>query len=548
MTSQTLFSSLRSQRPTLSHLTLNLGVAGYIFCVLNTGFWSRAYEALSGNPLRIAVFAFAVFALIVMVLELFGPGRLQKPVAAALILIAASASYFERSFGVLIDREMMRNIFETTPTEAQHLITPDAVVWVAVSGLLPALLVFWPTVTRVGLWHHLWRWPLGVGVSVAIVTACILPDYKSYSAAFRERRDVMASLQPVAPIRALLDYAEQQYRATNTVVQAIGADATPGAHLNAAPNPVLLVVFVGETLRAQNFGLNGYARNTTPGLAAHDVINFADVTACGTSTSVSLPCMFSALPQAAFTREKALSQENLLDVLSRAAFDLAWVENNTGDMDVAKRLGWSHVDQTLDPQACTGECTDEILLPVIAKTLSAITRNTVLFLHMNGNHGPAYYLRYPESHAAFQPDCRTAQFADCENAAIVNAYDNAVLETDFVLSKAIDMLSSAENVLPAMIFLSDHGESLGEGGLYLHAAPRFMAPVEQTKVPMVMWLGEAFRANMALDESCLREVAQRPVSHDNLFHTVLGLLDVETVARDPALDLVSTCHNMREAS
>jgi len=537
-----------SHRPTLSHLSLNLVVASYILCALNLGFWSRAVEALLGNPMRVAVFGLAVFALILMVLELFGPGRLQKPIAAALILIAASASYFERSFGVLIDRDMMRNILETTPTEAQHLITLDAVWQIAAFGLLPAILVFWPKVDRVLLWHHLWRWPLGVGLSLALVVGGVFPDYKSYAAAFRERRDVMGSLQPVATIRALLDYTEQQIRSVDSVARSLGTDAKPGAHLAAADKPVLLVVFVGETLRAQNFGLNGYARDTTPGLALRDVINFSDVTACGTSTSVSLPCMFSQIPASAFSREKALSQENLLDVLSHAAFDLTWIDNNTGDMGVAKRLGWSKVDQSLDPQACQGECTDEILLPVITQTLAKITRNTVLFLHMNGNHGPAYYLRYPEARATFQPDCRTAQFSDCKVAAIVNAYDNAVLETDFVLSRAIDMLAAADNVLPAMIFLSDHGESLGENGLYLHAAPRFMAPQEQTKVPMVMWLGDAFRASMPLDETCLRDVAQHPASHDNLFHTVLGLLDIETVAHDPALDLTSTCQVMRKAS
>lgn len=544
MTSRTLLPSHLSRRPNLSHLTLNLGVAAYMLGVLNPGFWSRTVQALAGDSLRIAVFALAVCALTVMVLELFGPGRLQKPVAAALILIAAAASHVEHSFGLLIDREMMRNILETTPTEAQHLITPDAVIRVAITGLVPALLVFWPRVTRVGPWHHIWRWPLGVGLSVALVALAILPAYKTYAAALRERHDVMASLQPVAPLRALLDYAEQQYRSTHTVLQTIGADAAPGPRLATAPKPVLLVVFVGETLRAQNFGLNGYARDTTPGLAVRDVINFTDVTACGTSTSVSLPCMFSALPQAGFTREKALSQENLLDVLSRAGFGLSWVDNNTGDMGVASRSGWSHVDRTLDPQACTGECTDEILLPVIAQTLSGITRNTVLFLHMNGNHGPAYYLRYPEERAAFKPDCRTAQFADCENAAIVNAYDNAVLETDVVLSQAIDMLSSADHVLPALIYLSDHGESLGEGGLYLHAAPRFMAPREQTKVPMVIWLDKAFQTTMALDDGCLRDLAQRPVSHDNLFHSVLGLLDIHTDIRDPTLDITSGCRNL----
>jgi lipid A ethanolaminephosphotransferase len=531
----------RLARPLVSHLTLNLIVAAYIFAALNLGFWSRMVAAFHGNPLQIGIFGLAIFGLTLFTLELLGPGRLQRPVAALLILMAAGASYYERTFGVLIDREMIRNVFETTVTESRHLVTLSAVVRIGLTGVLPAALVFWPQVRRVTRWHHVWRWPVGVGLSLAVVVGGLFTDYKAFSAVLRERKEVMASYQPGATIAALVKFGKEQFAGGDPVARVIAPDAAPGPHLAAAEKPVLLILFAGETARAQNFGLNGYERDTTPGLAQRKVINFPDVSSCGTSTAVSLPCMFSPLAQADYSRTEFLSRENLLDVLARAGFDVQWLDNNTGDQRIADRIGWQRVDAALAPDACTVECTDEAFLPVIERTAATMTRNTVLVLHMIGNHGPAYYLRYPEARAVFTPDCRTAEFAECEVESIVNAYDNAMLEIDHVLSATIDMLAAADRVLPAMVYLSDHGESLGESGIFLHAAPMFMAPEVQTKVPMVMWMGEGFRDAMKFDEGCLRDVAGRPASHDNLFHTVLGLVDVATGARDAALDLTATC-------
>lgn len=528
-------------RPTLSHLTLNLIASGYILVVLNTGYWARMVAIFDWNALQIGLFGLASLGLTVLTLEFFGPGRLQKPVVAVLIVLAASASYYERNFGVLIDRDMVRNVLSTTVNESRHLIDPAMLMQISVTGVLPAALVFWPRVARIGRWHHLWRWPLGVALSGAVVVGALMGDYKAFSATLRERDELMGSYQPGATLVALVRYGRQQWRSADPVVRAVATDATPGPHLAQVSKPVLLVFFAGETARAQNFGLNGYARNTTPGLAERSVINFPDVTACGTSTAVSLPCMFSPLAQSGYSREGFLSHENLLDVLARAGFAVSWVDNNTGDQRIAYRTGWSMVDATLAPDACKVECTDAVFLPLIRQTLDTMTTNTVLVLHMIGNHGPAYHLRYAPERALFQPECATSRFSDCTLDQIVNAYDNAMLETDHVLSRAIDMLAASNRVLPAMVFVSDHGESLGENGLFLHAAPRFMAPDTQLKVPMVMWLGDAFAQAMALDAECLAQGAAQPTSHDMVFHTVLGLLDVTTKARDPALDLTSGC-------
>lgn len=536
-----MLQTLSATRPQVGQTQLNLLVATYLLVVLNTGFWARVLDVFAAAPLQTALFGAAVFALTVLTLELLGPWRLQRPVAAALIVIAAAAHYFERNFGVVIDRDMVRNVMETTVAESRHLVSPGAVLWIAATGILPAALVFWPRIRRVGVVHQLWRWPLGVGLCLALLVGALFADYKTFSAALRERHDLMAVYQPGATLTALARYGREQWTSADPVARPIATDAAPGPMLAAAPKPVLLVLFVGETLRAQNWGLSGYDRDTTPELATRGVINYPDVTACGTSTAVSVPCMFSALPGAAFSRSAFLGQENLLDVLVRAGFTVEWHDNNTGDQRVATRTGWSHVDPALAPDACVSECTDAVFLPLIRDRLATITQNTVLVLHMIGSHGPAYYLRHDAERGVFQPECATAVFADCTVAQIVNAYDNSVRETDHVLSAAIDLMAASDRVAPALFFVSDHGESLGENGLYLHAAPGFMAPDTQTRVPMALWLSAGFADGMGLDQACLRARAVQSASHDNVFHTVLGLLDVRTSLRDPALDLAGGC-------
>jgi lipid A ethanolaminephosphotransferase len=161
-------------------------------------------------------------------------------------------------------------------------------------------------------------------------------------------------------------------------------------------------------------------------------------------------------------------------------------------------------------------------------------------IHQLGSHGPAYYLRYPEKFRRFTPDCRTAELGNCSPEEIVNAYDNSILYTDYIVSTVIDMLKAREaKMAGSMIYMSDHGESLGENELYLHGAPYFIAPSQQTHIPFVLWTGKETRAG--IDQPCLKATAGEPRSHDNLFHTVLGLMNVATEVYDPALDALAAC-------
>ena len=527
----------------LPHFALNLAGATYIMALLNTAFWQRLMTLFEGDLLAAIGLAAAVGALTLLLLELIGPSVLQKPFLAVLILISTSANYFQTTFGVFIDEEMVRSTLETTVAESRHLITASMVLEIGLRGVLPVLVLWKIPVRRARVIHQLWRYPLGVVVSFALVIGFLFTNYKTYSSVLRENHALMESYQPGATLLSVAKFIKHEYATGRIEVAPLGEDVAQGAQLSNSDKPLVFVLFVGETTRATDFGLEGYARNTTPNLAAReDVIYFPNTTSCGTVTTVSVPCMFSPFSQDDYSRDRYFASENLVDVISRAGFDVQWWDNNTGDQTVMQRLDWAKVDATWDPDACAaGECTDAIFLPLIDQVLETATGNTLLILHMIGSHGPAYFMRYPESRAQFTPDCRSAEFADCTDQAIINAYDNTIIEADYVLARAIERLSQAQNVDTAMLYISDHGESLGEGGVFLHGLPRFMAPDVQTHVPFLVWLGQSYQSRFGIDQTCLESNRNSGTSQDMVFHSMLGLLNLDTEARDPRLDITTAC-------
>lgn len=323
----------------------------------------------------------------------------------------------------------------------------------------------------------------------------------------------------------------------------------------AGARPTLTVLVIGETARAANFALNGYARATTPQLAAEaGVINFRQVRSCGTSTAVSLPCMFLDVGRAGFSDTLAARRENLLDVLQRSGYAVLWRDNNSGCKGLCDRVQHDELMSAGVAGLCVGgECYDEILLHGLQESLDAFVGDTVIVLHMKGSHGPAYYLRYPEAFEHFTPVCKTNQLDRCERETIVNAYDNTLRYTDHVLARTIALLRrNADRFDASLLYVSDHGESLGERGLYLHGVPYALAPSEQTHVPMLMWLSKSAESRYGIDAACLRGRQDEPLSHDNLYHSALGLLGVRTRLYRPESDLFRKCrtpeHQIIEAS
>ncbi len=529
------------RRPTLSALGLNLLVTTYLLALCNATFWGHLFRIFEGRTLTALVFAGAVWALLLLVVQLLAARRLQKPVLVALLLIGAVSSWYADVMGVVIDREMIQNAMTTTFAESRHLVTLAFLTHVGLFGVLPSLLVLWVGVRRQTRWRALGSWSMVTVGAAAMVVGLLFTNLKAYSTVLRADKELMGAVQPLAPMTGALRYARMMLKSTQIVVQPTGLDAAPGLYLDEAPKPVLMVIVAGETARAQNWSLGGYGRETNPELAARDILYYPDVTSCGTATATSLPCMFSPLTKAEYSYEGGLSHENLLDVLAHAGFDVEWWDNNTGHKNIADRVASRTMTAADGAEFCQPECIDAVFLNDLQKKAGTITRNTVIVLHQIGSHGPSYWLRYPADREVFAPACQTPELTECSAEEIVNAYDNTIAYTDHFLAQVIDLLDGQERVIPAMYYVSDHGESLGEGGLYLHGAPEFMAPDFQTRVPMVLWMSQRFRASLALDAGCMAAATGEAVSHDNMFSTVLGLLDVATTARDEGLDLAGHC-------
>ena len=526
----------------LSPAVLNLAVATYLLAVTNASFWSRLDEIFGATPLAQVTFAAAVWALMVMVVSALAVRWAQKPVLIAFIVIAAVASFYTDRLGVLIDRDMIQNALTTTVAEGKHLITGDMATHVALRAVPGIAFVLWVRVVRARMLWAAVGWAGMVVGAFALTFGLLFTDLKSFSTVLRGRKDLMGSVQPLAPIGGALRYAKMMLKSAKIETQPFGRDAIRGARLETMEKPVLMVIVAGETGRAQSWSLSGYERDTNPELAKRDITYFTDVASCGTATATSLPCMFSHLTAGEYSYGGGLAHENLLDVLTHAGVHVEWWDNNTGSKNIADRVPSRFMTAEDDAAACaSGECIDAVFLPKLRQVAETMTEDTVIVIHQIGSHGPSYWLRYPPEEEVFQPACHSEELTKCSTEEIVNAYDNTIRYTDQFLSQVIDLLAESDRVAGAMYYVSDHGESLGENGIYLHGTPMFMAPEVQYKVPMVIWTSEGYRKGMAADPACLKARADQPISHDNLFSTVLGMMDIATETRDPALDLTFGC-------
>lgn len=535
-------SVLARLQPQLSPVTLVALTTAFVLFSDNNTFFAKGMTLFAGNTMQFAVLVAALYSLIFAFFILFGSRWLVKPFLAFMLILSAVTSYYMDTLGVFIDRDMVQNVATTTFTEGKHLITLGFVTQIAVWGVLPATLVFW---TRLTPTRFLRAFAVNSGMfalCIALTAGLLLTNFKTYAAIGREHKDLMASTQPGAPLVGAARYVKMITKSVNTEVAPAGADAKKGDSYTATAKPVLSILVIGETARAQDFSLDGYERDTNPELAQRDIVNFTNVHSCGTATAVSMPCMMSKFDRSHYSYDKGVSNENLVDVLSHAGFHVEWWDNNTGDKGLADRVEMRSFTHIPNAEFCpSGECTDGIYQQYLQEAVAGIKEDTVLVLHQIGSHGPTYYLRYPDEFEKFKPACRTAEFKNCTEEEIRNSYDNTILYTDHFLAGIIDLLAQQDNLDTNLFYASDHGESLGEGGLYLHGAPYMFAPEYQTKVPMLVWMSAGYKNRFGIDRGCLAAQSDDSLSHDNLYHSILGMLDIRTKERDPDLDIFSPC-------
>jgi len=466
-----------------------------------------------------------------------------KPLLALVTVATAFATYAMQQYGIYLDPSMLRNVLHTDLPEARELADWALLPHLLLYAGLPLLLLYRVRIVTRPLLRTLIVRAAVIAAAVWAFATAAVAIFQPAASLMRNHKEVRYLITPANWMWSLASVAVRDAKGTAGPRRTIGEDASAGPTWATQARPRVLVLVVGETARSANWGLNGYARQTTPELAGLDVVNFSDVRACGTSTEVSLPCMFAPVGRRSYDEDRIRHSESLLHVLAHASVAVHWRDNQSGCKGVCDGLPYESIAASSPAGLCSdGHCLDEALLPGLDRQLTGAAGTQLIVLHMLGNHGPSYFRRYPQAFARFQPACERDDLRACSQQEIVNAYDNAILYTDHVLASLIRHLQAhADRVDSAMLYVSDHGESLGEHNLYLHGIPYPIAPQEQTQVPMVLWTSAGFARTASLDAACLRQRAMQPASHDNLFHTVIGLMDVRTAIYERPLDLTADC-------
>jgi lipid A ethanolaminephosphotransferase len=522
---------------TASQSTTILLVTAFIMLTANGSLFGRILEiypfSLSNTPFLLSLVLFfsaltAIFFLAIC------HGKATRWMLALFLIIASQAAYYMDQFGVIVDIVMIDNIMHTNPQEFAGLLSINLALRTLFLGIIPAWMIIRYCPKPASMRQELQSKLRYLGVMIILLVAVVAPFTAGYASFIREHKITRFYANPTYTAYSVIKYISQQIQlAKPSALKPIAKDALM---LGAASRTELMVLVVGETARADRFSLNGYLRETNPLLAKQDVVSLGNVSSCGTSTGVSLPCMFSALGRDDYSKEAALSQENALDVLFDHGVEILWRDNNSDSKGVATRLKYEDFKSpTLNPN-CEGECRDIGMLSGLDQFIEARRGKDILIvLHQMGNHGPEYYRRYPKEFERFKPVCMTGELQNCTKQEIDNSYDNAILYTDYFLSNVIDFLKKYdEQFATAMLYVSDHGESLGEHGIYLHAAPYVIAPKEQTHVPAIMWMGQHFDYT----KQQLLPYKDYALSHDDLFCSLLVAFEINAKMCDAKKEIL----------
>lgn len=523
----------------------------WIATVCNVALWrtlARLPDLSTGQVLTISAALALVIALATAgLISLLAWRWTLKPVIILFCISAALGAYFMLTYNIVIDKTMMVNTLQTDVRETRDLLNWRLLATVLVLGVLPSVL----------LWRQHIRLQQPARQALANITALLASTvllvlvvmlfFQSIASVMRNYPHVRYLMNPLNSFYALGTLAAKPFLRDESVLLPLGEDARLGATYNGQTKPPLLLLVLGETARSPNFALNGYNRPTNPRLSQENVVSQRNAWSCGTSTAASVPCMFSHFGREAYDGRPA-NYEGLIDVLQRAGLAVLWIDNQSGCKGVCERVPNVNTSQLKVPDVCVdGECFDEVMLKGLDDRIAALpaerrAKGVVVVMHQMGSHGPAYFKRSPQAMKKFLPECTTNALQSCTPGDLVNAYDNSIVYTDHLLGSAIQWLKGKEaQTAPAMLYVSDHGESLGENNLYLHGMPYSIAPDVQKHVPWITWLSPTFEQRTQITAACLKKKLDDRISHDNYFHSVLGLMNVQTQVYKAAMDVYAGC-------
>jgi lipid A ethanolaminephosphotransferase len=512
----------------------------YLVLFDNWSFFTRSYEDFH-NILFLIALGVVLTSVIVLVFTLISNRFIIKPLLIFIFIASAAASYFMNNYGTIFDDKMIQNMLETDSKEAGGLLNLSLIIQVFILGVIPSIILYFVKIKKRSLKDELISRIKYIFGSLAVIIVTFFLFSKIFISFFREHKMLRKYTNPTVYIYNFGKYINETYLTKPLPFKKIGLDAK----IEPTTKKQKLFIFVlGEAGRYDHFALNGYKRDTTPNLLkVSDLINYPNLHSCGTETAVSVPCMFSPYDRSNYSDRKAKSTESVIDVLTHAGVNVLWRDNDSGSKKVASRIkGYEDYNDAKDPKFCNeGGCYDDILLQGLQKEVSEVNNSKPIFivLHTKGSHGPKYFERYPKSFQKWEPICKTNQLQDCTKEQINNTYDGTILYTDHFLDEVIKFLKKNQNKYSVgMFYVADHGESLGENGIYLHGLPYVIAPDVQKHPAAVAWFGDDYDIN----KTCAKNLANKAYSHDNIFSTILGVMGVKTKVYNPNEDMYLKCY------
>lgn len=434
---------------------------------------------------------------------------LVKPLIILLTLLNSIALYFIITYQIVFDRSMMSNIFNTRVEESLDLFHYKLLVYFIIFGLAPAWYISRFKIAPLRyrrLLTHMAALLIGVMAFVYINSSTWLWFDKHSS----KLGGAILPWSYLINTGRALSINNVGHKDLTLLPDAVVRDK----------QKILVVLVIGETARAQNFSLYGYHRETNPKLKEKNIAILQGAKSCSTYTTASLHCMLS------HTGKTSGNHEPLPSYLQRHGIDVIWRTNNWGELPLSVNTYETAKDLR---KRCLGDrCKhDDVLLWELEKRIEQSDSEKIFtVLHTKGSHGPAYHARYREIFDVFKPVCRSVELDKCSSQSLINAYDNTILATDDFLSRVIDNLEKINTMPVLMLYVSDHGESLGEYGLYLHGSPYAIAPNVQKEIPFIVWMSDSFAQTTGVSIGQLEQRTKH--SHGQIFHSILGAFAVDS--------------------
>jgi len=468
------------------------------------------YKSLNGITIIISLIILMLVAnSFVFYLIYFLSRFVGKFLLVLFFIINAIAVYFINTYSVIIDESMIGNVLNTNYEESSSFFSIKLILYIILLGVIPIIYIIKVKIINVTLKKFL----ITSSLTLLFILTLIFVNASNWLWIDNNSKTLGGLAMPWSySVNTSLFYIHKYKENEKEIL-------LPNATIKDNKKSVLVLV-IGESSRSQNFSLYGYKKNTNPLLSKTDNLFHFDATSCATYTTEGVKCILE------HTNTDEL-YEILPNYLYRNNLEVIWRTTNWGEPPIHIK---NYQNRDVLMPNCKGEgCNyDEILLTGLKDQILASKTNKILIvLHTSTSHGPTYSKNYPPQFETFKPVCNSVELGNCSQTELINAYDNTIIYTDYILYNIIENLKQLKEYNSAMIFVSDHGESLGENNLYMHGLPLSIAPKEQYEIPFIVWLSDSSK----------RLKPNKILSQNHVFHSVLNFLSIQSPIYDEEMNI-----------